>query len=369
MSQQFLIGLVLGFGICLSTVPAQQHPEAINSNTVVAKTPQKQDSANEVVPDVLEKISDAVQQLCQRHKDALVRVRTTTSLGIFHGTGFLIDAQGHIVTSSSLVPDNGQVLVRKDDVEVIAEVVGLDRPSSIALLKAQQLSNHNSLHFRQGTALEAGSAVVILGFPYNKNPSPLFALIDSHDRVLPDGRMLCVTHLRMNVPIIPGMIGSPVLDSSGQVVGMVTGTANEGRLTYALSTPFLRRVLSELSQHGKVRRGWIGVELEESRLEPGAPSRLVVSKVHPNTPAHSAGVQPGDILQRIGDRIVQDRFDVIEAAFLSYVGQQVPIFVQRNHQQLVFHLAVVERPDEIPFVEVRKPSSVGLVFAVSTEEN
>jgi len=315
----------------------------------------------------LEKIAQELEQLHNLHKASLVRVRAKTKIGIFNGTGFIVDQNGHIITASSLIPEGGEVLVEKDNTEIPAVVLGIDRPSSVALLRAVALSGAKHLQFRQGTALPQGAAVVILGFPFHGDSSSLLAIINGLDRCLPNGKMLCITHHRMNIPLTPGMIGSPVLDSAGQVAGLVTGTAEEGRLTFSLPTPALRRVLSDLFQHGKVRRGWLGLELEEKSSVETGQTYMIITKIYPQTPAQMAGLKQGDIIKAIDDREISDRFDLIEAAFYARVGQQLPVFINRGGADQIHHLTIVERPRNIPFVEVRKPPVISRVITVGSE--
>lgn len=306
---------------------------------------------------VMDRIAGEIEALHNKSREALVRVKSHSPVGILNGTGFLIDDLGHIVTVSSLVPEEGRVLVEYNGPEVRAEVVGIDRPSSVALLRAP-VNARIHLNFRRGTVVPVGTALVILGFPFHGESSPLFALAGGLDRALPDGRMLCVSHLRVNTPLTPGMIGSPLLDTRGEVCGIVTGTAAEGRLTYALPTPALRRVLADISEFGRVRRGWIGVELEERRsMETGRP-HMLVTKIHPNTPAEQQGIKENDVILSLDGREIRDRFDMIEAAFHTRVGSQVPLQVLRDGQELVFHLTIVERPVDVPFVEVRNPPGI-----------
>ncbi len=342
----------LWFHPALNSLSGASENHARNSETVDGRSQRAEKPADYAGAHVMEQIAEELEALHKLSKDAIVRVRAQTPIGILNGTGFLIDDQGHIVTASSLLPEGGEVAVEYNGPEVSAHVVGIDRPSSVALLKAP-LADVKYLKFRQGVAIQAGTAVVILGFPFHGDSSPLFTLASGQDRALPDGRMLCASHLRMNIPLTPGMIGSPLLDTRGSVSGIVTGTAAEGRLTYALPTPALRRVLADLQEFGRVRRGWIGVELEERRsLETGRPLMLV-TKIYPNTPAEEYGILPGDVIVSLDGREIHDRFDMIEAAFHTRVGSQVPVLVLRDGQELVFHITIVERPDDIPFVESR----------------
>jgi serine protease Do len=346
---------------------AQQTSQSDQIRESALTTPQAPPARECANGSIIEKIANELGKIHEQHRDALVRVRATTRLGIFNGTGFLIDQNGHILTASSLIPEHGEVRVEKDNLDIPATIIGIDRPSSVALLKIDGHNTPRHLQFRSGTALPEGSAVVILGFPFHSPSTPLFAIINGLDRTLPDGKMLCITHHRMNVPLTPGMIGSPVLDSAGQVTGMVTGTAGEGRITYALPTPALRRVLADLAQHGIVRRGWIGMELEERRAVENKKPLIVITKIHPGTPAHTAGLRAGDIVRTLDDREIHDRFDLIEAAFFTHVGQQVPVFITRDGHDHIFHLAIVERPREVPFVEVRKPPVLSRVITVCSE--
>ncbi len=290
-------------------------------------------------------IGREVQQVHKANRDGLARVRVQTPIGILSGTGFFIDADGLLLTSSSLIANKDQIWIEYGAVKAKAEIVGIDRRSSVALLKS--VAHGMPLKFAtEGPKI--GEAAIALGFQYDKEAAPALGLISGVDATSPEGRFFCAAHIRADITLAPGMMGGPLLDTDGEVMGLVTGTLGDGSRCYALPAAPLARVVDDLRQHGRPRLGWVGISIRQDTNTTAGASCVVVREVFTNAPAYAAGVRAGDRILKIGPRDVRHPGDIIDASFLARIGETMPLVLQRGNERLTFGIPVEERPPPPP---------------------
>jgi len=292
--------------------------------------------------DLFESIGQEVNALFEKAKPAVVQVHAGDEGFKQAGTGFFIDNRGTVLTSSTVIGDNTMAAVVINGVEMPAKIIGNDPRSGLAMLKVSY-DDSPFLPLGHATDLKTGYAVVTIGYPLNLPVSPSQGLVSGFDvRYL--NRFFATTHIHANLPISPGQVGSPLLNTHGEVIGLVVPSPDEGRSIYALPVEAVEKIMADFNQYGRAKHGWVGVNVVEAP-DKGHDGRTVrVVQAVPGTPAAASGIQPGDTVMRIDAREIYRPGDVLDASFFSHVGGNMTVVVRRNQKLLNYTFAVIERP-------------------------
>jgi serine protease Do len=159
--------------------------------------------------------------------------------------------------------------------------------------------------------------------------------------------------VQTDASINPGNSGGPLVSASGEVIGVnssIYSTTGGGSIGLGFAIPInrARRVADDLLAHGRVRRPWIGVRLEEPRTD--NPRELIargatIASVTPGSPAERAGLRRGDVITRVRTRAVHNRFDWDAALLDLRVGEQVPLVVRRGGSDVNVSVAIADLPE------------------------
>jgi S1-C subfamily serine protease len=307
--------------------------------------------------DVFQLTGDESNALFDKAKTAVVQVRSGDKGFILAGSGFFIDNQGTVLTSSTILGDNTSARVVINGVEMDAKILGNDPRSGLVMLRISYGASP-SLPLAHSSSLQTGDGVVTIGYPLNLPIAPsqgpvsgfdasYLARLDGH--LSPKGSVAAVerfatTHIHANVAISPGQVGGPLLNSRGEVVGLVATSPDNGRSIYALPVNAMAKVMADFNQYGRARHGWVGVNVMEvpDTAHDGRMVRVV--QVVPGTPASESGIQPGDTVMRIDSREIYRPADVLDASFFSHVGANMSVLVRRDEKLYDYKFAVIERP-------------------------
>ena len=298
---------------------------------------------------VFDQIAAEVSGVYEQAAPTVVRLRATDGSEQLAGTGFFIDGQGTILTAYAVVGQAESVSVDVNGRTFPAKILGRDPRSGVAVLKINANQTPH-LPLGEGMRLRPASAVVSVAFPYDLKAEPTFGFVAGFD-VKYLTRFFATTHLRANLPIKPGQIGGPLLDSQGKVVGVLMLEIDEGKACYALPIEAAAKVATDIQKYGEPRHGWMGVGVmpDRSRPERGAP--VFVDRLYKGTPAEKSGLKMGDEVISIGNRPVREPSDILDAAFFSEVGGKVPVKVKRDGKEQIFTITVSARPDSSRIVE------------------
>lgn len=292
--------------------------------------------------DIFQSIGEEVNALFEKSKGAVVQVQSGDGSVMLSGTGFFIDNKGTVLTSSTVIGDNTSARVLVNGVEMPARILGNDPRSGLAELQVAD-NDSPSLPLGESTDLKTGFAVVTIGYPLNLPVAPSEGLVSGFD-VRYINQFFATTHIHASVPISPGEVGGPLLNSKGEVVGLVVPSPDDGRSIYALPVEAINKILSDFSQYGRAKHGWVGVDVREV-ADTNHDGRCVrVVRTVPGTPASRSGILPDDTVMRIDSREVYRPADVLDASFFSHVGGQMTVVVRRNEMLLNYTFAVIERP-------------------------
>jgi serine protease Do len=312
------------------------------------------------------------------------------------GSGFVIDASGYILTNAHVVNGAQRVQVALPPAEadgsvatawaskiavLPARIVGVSREIDLALLKVDGLKL-TALPVANYRNLRQGETVFALGSPQGLRNSVTHGVISAVARQTdPDSPMV---YIQTDAPINPGNSGGPLVNSTGEVVGVNTfilsqSGGNEG-LGFAIPCGIVRVVYEQLRKYGHLHRPEIGVQLQTISPEMAQGLSLsrnygvIISDVAPGSPAEAAGVRIGDILLTVDGKNA-DNLPYVAFHMLSReAGEKVHFGILRGTTQMSFDIPLKERPHEMDQVSALADPEKNLVpqlgiLAVEIDKN
>jgi serine protease Do len=254
-------------------------------------------------------------------------------------SGFIVSAEGHIVTSAHAVSTRHAMTVRlADGREFVGRLVGADEPSDVALLKVDA-SGLTSARIGDPATLAVGSWVTAMGAPFGLETS-LTAGIVSAKRLLPESGGF--VFLQTDVAINPGSSGSPLFNLAGEVVGMnsmvYTSSGGYMGVSFAMPIDLVMGVVEELRSQGRVVRGQLGLSIQELTVGlahafgvPGAGVHgALVSRVRRGAMAERAGVRLGDVILGFGGRSDMSYDEIQRGIEAKRAGERVALNIWRG---------------------------------------
>jgi serine protease Do len=276
------------------------------------------------------------------------------------GTGFVIRSDGVIVTNAHVVAGASQVSVAlRDGTSYVAKVLGVDEVNDLAVVKIPA-TGLPVAPLGSSDDLLIGEWAIAIGNPYgfylgNPEPSVTVGVVSGVGRNLvgqAEGNGVYVDMIQTDAAINPGNSGGPLVDAVGEVIGVNSSiyspSGGSVGLGFAIPINRVKRVADDLLAHGSVRRPWVGIKLklpETNNPRDALNSGVVVRTVVPGSPAASAGIQPGDVVEKAGSRSLRNPYDW-EALLLDLrVGQAVVLTVKRGGRELPVTVTVGDLPE------------------------
>jgi serine protease Do len=310
--------------------------------------------------DNLSPSSDDSSALFDKAKPAIVRVESGGDGLLSAGTGFLVDDQGTVLTAASIIGNSLTARVTINGLPLDARILGNDARSGLAMLRISAPGNP-FLSLGHSTDLKTGYTVYTLGYPLNLPPALAQGPVSGFEVHYLKRFFFCTTHIHADVPLAPGQVGGPMLNPHGEVVGMIVPSPDDGRSVYALPVEAVEKIMSDFTQYGHARHGWVGVSVVEVPDANHDGRTVCVLKLEPGTPASRSGIRPGDIVMRIDSREIYRPSDVLDASFFSQVGGTMTVVVRRDQQLYNYSFAVIERPEAPGAAPVSRTTSIAPV--------
>jgi serine protease Do len=287
--------------------------------------------------------SDETNALFDKAKGAIVRVEAGGDGLLSAGTGFIVDDQGTVLTASTIIGNSPAARVTVNGVQMDARILGNDSRSGLAMLRVSA-PGVPALPLGHSTDLKTGYTVYTIGFPLNLPPALAQGPVSGFE-VHYLKRFFCTTHIHADVPLAPGQVGGPMLNTHGEVVGIIVPSPDDGRSVYALPVEAMEKIMSDFTQYGRARHGWVGVKVVEAPDIDHDGRTVCVYALEPGTPASKSGIRPGDIVMRIDSREIYRPADVLDASFFSQVGGNMTVVVRRDEELYNYSFPVIERPE------------------------
>ncbi len=263
------------------------------------------------------------------------------------GSGFILSADGKIVTNSHVVDGTDRVKVTLKSGQVLeGKVVGIDRVTDIAVLQVNA-QNLPTVKLGDSDRLVQGEWTIAIGNPLGLDNTVTVGIISATGRTstqvgIPDKR---VNFIQTDAAINPGNSGGPLLNASGEVIGINTAIrANAQGLGFAIPILTATRITNQLFATGKVLHPYLGVQMIPLTAElkagiakePSLRSKVtaqrgaLVMKVIPHSPAETGGIRPGDVIIKIANRSIDSPNDVQQHVEASKIGRSLKLEVSRE---------------------------------------
>jgi serine protease Do len=254
------------------------------------------------------------------------------------GSGFIVDANGLILTNAHVVDGAKEVTVKLTDRrEFTAKVLGSDPRTDIAVLKIDA-TNLPVAKLGSTRTLNAGDWVLAIGSPFGFENTVTAGVVSAKSRSLPDGGG--VAFLQTDVAINPGNSGGPLFNAQGEVVGInsqiYSRSGGYQGVSFSIPIDLATRIQQQIVQHGKVDHARLGVVIQEvnqglaDSFKLPTPAGALVAQVEPNGPAAKAGLKPGDVVRSIDGQPVVTSGDLPAHIAPMNPGQQVKLEVWRQ---------------------------------------
>jgi serine protease Do len=272
------------------------------------------------------------------------------------GSGFVIDPEGHVVTNDHVVGDASKVEVTlQDGTKYTAKIVGRDKRTDLAVLKIDAGKPLPYVAFGNSDQAEIGDWVVAVGNPFGLGGTVTAGVVSARGRNIHAGQF--DDFLQIDAPINRGNSGGPTFDLTGNVIGINTAiySPNGGSVGIGFAVPSnaAKKVVADLEAHGKVERGWLGVQIQE--VTPAIASSLGIDKAHgalvsavsPNSPSAKAGLKQGDVVLAYNGTDIDKLQDLPHLVTATAPGSKAQLTLWRDGRRSTVDLTVGEAP-EIP---------------------
>lgn len=266
------------------------------------------------------------------------------------GTGFFISREGLILTATNVIHGADRVWVENRGIGYLAEVVGSDRLTNVAILKLKAVPEELAyLRFPQEPELPpVGTLLVWISCELGMAPGPDLGLVNGWNTAYGE-RILPTVYLRTSLTLDGGENGAPVFDLNGNLVGMAIIGLPETRSSFLLPVRALERVRDDILFSGEVAFAHFGFTTMEIADRKEA-SRVFVEAIEPDSPAATAGIKVDDIILRVGAFAIDRDRDLRRAFFFTRPNEQVDVQVRRDGEVLTLPLKAGRR--ERPPTEV-----------------
>jgi serine protease Do len=315
---------------------------------------------------LLEEIQTVITDLAESSKPSVVNLiplsspgrgrepaqeRTPNVLG--SGSGVIIDPDGYIITNNHVIGDAMEMEVRfSDKSKLIAQVVGKDLDTDLAVLKVTADHPLPSATFGDSSSVRVGQWVLAVGSPFGLDRTVTLGVVSGIGRENINLSRY-ENFIQTDASINPGNSGGPLFNLRGEVIGINTAIINFAQgIGFAIPSNMAKQVVQQLLTQGRVTRGWLGVGIQPLTAELARKfgvnegDGVLVNEVFQKDPAAAAGIKPGDILTRIDGTVIDtpNRLSRVVAGLLP--GSTIQVEIVRDQQRLVLDVALIERRDQ-----------------------
>lgn len=329
-------------------------PAVVNISTrqkvpsrAVAASDQQMPGLEGMPPEIREFFRRSVPQ---QPRNPGARQREAQSLG----SGFIISADGYVLTNNHVVADADEIIVRlADRSELEAKLIGADPRTDVALLKVEG-KNLPTLKLGKSDDLKVGEWVLAIGSPFGFDHSATAGIVSAKGRSLPNESY--VPFIQTDVAINPGNSGGPLFNLAGEVVGInsqiFTRSGGFMGLSFAIPIDVAMDVANQLKAGGKVSRGWLGVVIQEVNKDLAEsfglekPAGALVAQVLQDGPAAKGGLQVGDVILNLNGQPIVMSADLPHLVGALKAGDKAELDVMREGGRKMLTMTVGAVPDD-----------------------
>lgn len=270
------------------------------------------------------------------------------------GSGVIVREDGIIVTNNHVVGEDAtEADVRLSDMSnMIAQVIGRDKETDIAVLKIQSERKFPSAHFGDSNALKVGQWVLAVGNPMGLDRTVTLGVVSGIGRE----RLNLSRYenfIQTDAAINPGNSGGPLFNLRGEVIGINTAIIHMAQgIGFSIPADMVSRVVDQIVSQGRVVRGWLGVGIQSLTKELAEQFGIkeghgvLVNEVYEHDPAHVAGIKPGDIIVSVDDSSVDSPNQLSRLVARVGPGENAKILLLRDGKELTYLVPMAERQEK-----------------------
>jgi serine protease Do len=258
------------------------------------------------------------------------------------GSGFIIDTSGIVVTNNHVIADADEInVIMNDGTKIKAELVGVDKKTDLAVLKFKPPKPLIAVQFGDSDKLRLGEWVIAIGNPFSLGGTVTAGIVSARNRDIASGPY--DNYIQTDAAINRGNSGGPLFNLDGEVIGVntliISPTGGSIGIGFAVPSKTVASVVDQLRQFGELRRGWLGVRIQQVTDEIAEslnikPARgALIAGVDDKGPAKPAGIEPGDVVVKFDGKDVKEPKDLSRVVADTAVGKEVDVVVIRKGQE------------------------------------
>jgi serine protease Do len=289
------------------------------------------------------------------------RERRVTSLG----SGFIIRDGNYVVTNNHVIQDADEItVILHDNTRLKAELVGRDQKTDLAVLKVKPKGELKALNFGNSHKARVGDWVVAIGNPFGLGGSVTAGIISARGRNIGNGAAYN-DFIQTDASINRGNSGGPLFNLEGQVIGVNTAiyspTGGSVGIGFSIPSATVKAVVTQLIKHGQVKRGWLGVRIQEvtdeisESLGMKEATGALVADIVAGGPAEKSNLKTGDVILRFDGKEVKTMRHLPRIVAETNIDKPVKVVVWRNKKQVTVDVQVGEL-DEEKIKQASRPS-------------
>lgn len=269
------------------------------------------------------------------------------------GSGFIISADGYIVTNNHVVADADVIHVTLDEsngksTPLVAKLIGADEETDLALLKVDAKKELPFLKFGNSDALKVGEWLMAIGNPFGLDHTVTSGILSAKGRNIRSGPF--DNFLQTDCSINPGNSGGPLLNMDGDVIGINTAIIASGQgIGFAIPSNMAANIIEQIKSGKKVSRGWIGVTIQDvdeamaKAIGMETPRGALVASTLEGEPAAKAGIEDGDVIVSVDGESIADSSALLRAIAAKKPGSIVKLGIWRGGKEQVMDVTLGER--------------------------
>src|SRR5712672_598917 len=262
--------------------------------------------------------------------------RKTNSLG----SGFIVDTAGIAVTNNHVIADADEInIIMNDGTKIKAELVGVDKKTDLAVLKFKPPARPLvAVKFGDSDKLRLGEWVIAIGNPFSLGGTVTAGIVSARNRDISSGPY--DNYIQTDAAINRGNSGGPLFNLDGEVIEVNTLTISPSGgsigIGFAVPSKTVAGVVDSLRQFGELRRGWLGVRIQQvtdeiaESLSIKPPRGALIAGVEDKGPAKPAGIEPGDVVVKFDGKEIKEPKDLSRVVADTTVGKEVDVVIIRK---------------------------------------
>ena len=265
----------------------------------------------------------------------MMQPHKTTSLG----SGFIVDTSGIVVTNNHVIADADEInIIMNDGSKFKAEIVGVDKKTDLAVLKFKPTKPLVAVKFGDSDKLRLGEWVIAIGNPFSLGGTVTAGIVSARNRDISQGPY--DNYIQTDAAINRGNSGGPLFNLDGEVIGVntliISPTGGSIGIGFAVPSKTVAGVVDQLRQFGELRRGWLGVRIQQVTDEIAEslnikPARgALIAGVDDKGPAKPAGIEPGDVVVKFDGKDIKEPKDLSRVVADTAVGKEVDVVIIRK---------------------------------------